>query len=191
MNTLTPFDQLDTPLDRLNTLRALLSYPLINWVSQFFSRTRDGQTELYFVQYCRAIIEENEGELGEEELEFFDKVLIGYQLGAYDRLNWWQEYVDFFNLARRSKRYTKAFAKRADHPGMDEYLLWEDGNYKHVHFLFFVRHRYEVIQRKLERLISGKSTKHLERHQIEDLTEEQVKSRHEEMARLFEFIKQQ
>ncbi len=109
-------------LDRLNTLRALMTYPMINWVSQFFSRTRDGGTQLYFVRYCREIIEEYDAEISAEEREAFDRELIHYELSAYDRLNWWQEYVNFFEETRNQKPYTIAYAGWADHPGMEGYL---------------------------------------------------------------------
>ncbi len=194
-NSLKPYDALlrfaPFEFDRLGALRVLMTYPMIQWVNHNFSRTRDGATELYFVRYCRGIIEESGAELSAEEVESFDRELTHFELSAYDRLNWWQEYVVCFEEARSHKQYTIEYAAWANHPGMEKYLLWQTMGHKHVHFLFASHQRYEIVKRKLDRLNSGKTTKHLERRQMEDLTEEQLNKRYIELLRLFNFLTQQ
>jgi CRISPR/Cas system CMR-associated protein Cmr3 (group 5 of RAMP superfamily) len=92
------FAQIVGYTDKLELVRAVLTYPLINWTSQFFSRTRDGKAELYFVGYCRAVIKQRGDELSKEEVSNFDQKLLRYELNAYDLLNMWREYIDLHDI---------------------------------------------------------------------------------------------
>ena len=160
INAIDEFTQIIGYTDKLQLLRALLSYPYINWVSQFFSRTRNAETELYFVDYCREIITYHRGEISEKEYRGYDHALIRYELSAYDRLNRWEEYI--------------AFYEQAVSEGRLQSYSWD---------------RYPIICRKQKRLEAEKNVEHLKRHQQSGWTDEELDKRYAEMERLFEYMK--
>jgi hypothetical protein len=149
--------------DKLEMLRAVLSYPIINWVTQFFSRTRCADVQLGFIECCREIIESRRDELSDEEYEDFDGKLVSYELHAYDRLNLFADYVHVFRETQSEKPYAVKFLSER---------------------------RYDIIHRKWEKYESGMNIEHLKKHHQDRLTDEELASRFEEMKRLFEFIKQ-
>lgn len=158
--TLTIYSQIIGYTDNLKTLRALLNYPLIGWVSQYFSRTRSAEAKLGFAELCREIITYHRQEISDEEYERYDRVLLGYELSAYDRLNRWRDYIALYEQAVSAGRL-RAYS-------------WD---------------RYPISCRKQARAEAGKSVEHLKRHQQSRLSEKELLERHDEMDRLFEFIK--
>lgn len=158
---LDQFTQITGYSDKLAMLRSLLTYPMINWVSQFFSRTRSGDAELYFVDYCRGVILQNMDKISGDEFLKYDRVLIYYELSAYDRLNLWHDYI----------------------------RLYEDTLSKGIHSLDALKPRYEIICRKQKRADEEKTVEHLRRHQQKALTEDELNTRYAELGRLFEYIK--
>jgi len=145
------FSQLVEADDRLNLIKTLLSYPLINWTSQFFSRTRNAEMLLNFVDYCRIILRQNTDKISNEELVDFDKILIGYELSAYDRLNDFENYIALFEFARVNVLHTITYTKHRNDDIFNKYLLYEDERYKYVHFLYLMDRRYHIILRKKSR----------------------------------------
>ncbi|MDR2572209.1 MAG: hypothetical protein LBD23_18190 [Oscillospiraceae bacterium] len=175
--------------DKLDLVRALLTYPFINWTSQFFTRTRDGELTLYFVNYCRSVINYRADELTDKEIADFDRVLIHYELSAYDRLNLWHDYIILFERYRKEKDYTIEFVDSRNDPVFNSYLLYEKPKSKFVHFLYYLDNRYKIICRKQERFLAGKSTAHLKRHRQSQLSDKELADRMIQMEKLFEFIK--
>lgn len=159
MNQMDVYAQIIGYTDNLKALRALLNYPLIGWVSQYFSRTRNAETELRFVEFCRTLMMHQRGEISDEEYRRYDRALLGYELSAYDRLNWWVDYI--------------ALYERAVSEGRLRSYSWD---------------RYPIICRKQARAEAGKSVEHLKRHQQGSLSEEELLERHDEMKRLLEYI---
>lgn len=145
--------------DPLQIVRALLSYPYINFVSQYFSRVREYQGCLQFVDLCYDIINSRKDQLSRKEYEELDRVLVSYRLASLDGMNEWVRYIE----------------------------LYEDIEHKVSYQLPYWR--YEIIKRKLTRHQLGKSTEHLKRHQQERLTDEELDSRYAEMVAVFERIK--
>lgn len=191
VNQMDNLSQIIGYTDKLSMLRALLSYPIINWVSQFFSRTRSAETKLYFVEYCRDIIKQNRDKISEDEYAEYDQALIHYELSAYDRLNLWDEYIILFEKTLEEKSYTMKYSASRDDPVFNSYVLRQDRNCKYVHFLYTSDRRYNIIRRKQKRMEDGKTVEHLKRHQQDRLSEEELSARYAEMARLFEYIKRQ
>lgn len=187
---LTVYAQILGYTDNLNMLRVLLSYPMINWVGQFFSRTRDGDTELFFVDNCREIIRQNMDRVSADEYARFDKELINYELSAYDRLNLWQDYIRLFEEVRKEKSYTIKYGASRNDSVFNSYVLHQDSDCKYVHFLYLSDHRYKIICRKQARKEAGKGVEHLKMHQKDALTDAELEARYNELARLFEYLKQ-
>lgn len=173
--------------DRLEMLHVLLSYPLINYLHQFFNSTRSWDVELNFVQYCRKIISKNIGKLTEKEIEDFDKSLIYCEFNALDRLNFWDEYIFLFNHYLKEKQYSVCYCRFRSDPVFDSYILYQDDTNKYVHFLYLTHRRYETICRKQKRLLDGKSTEYLKRHQKLQLNDNDLKERYEYMSQFKEY----
>jgi hypothetical protein len=160
MNTLVTFSAITEHSDNLAVMRRLLTYPLIGWTSQYFSRVRDPEAELLFVKVCRGIMAFHSNEITEKEYWEYDRVLLGYELSAYDHLNMWADYILLYEQAVNDGRYQSQ--------------SWD---------------RYPIICRKQKRLEAGKGVEHLKRHQQSQLTDEELADRYAEMLRLFLFIK--
>jgi L-rhamnose mutarotase len=138
--------------DPFPVMKVLLSYPLCNWINEYFLYTRDFEGGLYFVNYCRSIISANMKSIAPCELQKWDKYLIVLKLNMLDLLNLWQEYIDYFDTVFDSK------------------LCNLRGLYKE---------RYDIIKRKLIRKNTGANVEHLKRHQACRLTEYEIKMRYE------------
>lgn len=145
--------------DPFPVMKALLSYPLCNWVNEYFNYTRDYESGLNYVRYCRDIIEVNKEQISPSEGEKWDMYLITLKLNMLDRLNLWQEYIEYFDSLIDKKTY-----------------------------LYYLSARYEIIKRKLNRKNIGKKTDHLKRHQSYMLTEEEMKLRYEAIINKLNFL---
>lgn len=168
----------------LKTVKVLLSYPLNNWVSQYFVRTRSYHSELEFITKSYHILECNRDSITSKEYEAFDRYLIGLKLSALDNLNRWNDYIAFYDYVRNNKAYVTKYSKFKDYPDINAFVLYEDLNYKYVHFLYGFR-RYDIIKRKLKRHTSGKTTNHLKKHQQDKLAEVEYQKRLDEMYYCF------
>lgn len=168
----------------LKAVKALLSYPLNNWVSQYFVRTRSYRSELDFISKCYHILECNKDSITRNEYEAFDRYLIGLKLSALDKLNRWNDYIAFYDYILKNKAYVTKYSKFKDDQNINAFVLYEDLDYKYVHFLYGFR-RYDIIKRKLKRKTSGKSTNHLKKHQQDKLAEEEYQKRLDEMYHCF------
>jgi len=186
--SLAIFGAINIKKDRLKAVRAILSYPLINWVSQYFSRTRDADGELMFVSFCNEVLNAEKGKLMNREWEQCDRALIHYELSAYDRLNEFDKYIELFNACRRDKPYTITYSKNRNDEIINKYVLYEDQVYKYVHFLYGVDFRYQIILRKYEKQRKGKLPDTMLRRQMEDLTPEEYDLRIEQLQKLLDYI---
>ncbi len=139
-------------------LRELLSYPKINFVSQYFTRTRTFEAGLDFVNFCYDIMWQYSHEISINEAAFWDRYLTGLRLVLYDRLNLWPEYIDAY--ADMLARY----------PDMDVAVR---------------RQRLEIITRKLEKHGAGGKIGNMLRQQAHELAPGEREQRYQEMMRLF------
>lgn len=151
-NSLNISHYLSRHKDPFPVIRVLLSYPLCNWVNEYFLSTRDFEGGIFFVSYCRSIISANMKRITPCELQKWDKYLIVLKLNMLDHLNLWQEYIDYFDTEFDSKLYNLR------------------GLYKE---------RYDIIKRKLIREKAGANTEYLKRHQACRLTEDEIRMRYE------------
>jgi len=147
--------------------------------------------QLYFVEYCRELLVQNQDKFSTEEHNDFEMKLIGFEFAAYDRLNWWDNYIHLFEETLKETRYVLTYSPWRDDPVFNSYVLRRDRKYKYVHFLYLYDRRYKVICKKLRRAEEGKGTEHLKRHQQHQLSEEELNSRYDEMRILFEFLRWQ
>jgi len=144
--------------DPLADLRRLLSYPFINFVSQYFTRTREFEAGLDFVECCYDIMWQHSEEITKSEAVFWDRYLTGLRLALYDSLNMWPEYIDGY--ADMISRY----------PDLDTPLR---------------RDRLHIIERKQEKYSTGKKIDGQLRYQAYELAPEERERRQREMMVLF------
>lgn len=172
----------------LQAVQLMLSYPMCNWVSQYFGRTRDANAELHFIAFCRDILLRDKEKLKRADWAIYDQRLINYELSAYDQLNEFDCYISLFEYARKNLTYTLTYSKSRTDDDFNKYVLYEDCHYKYVHFLYLSHHRYEIIKRKKARQDVGKLPKTMLRHQIEDLDTSELNSRMDSLTRLLNKI---
>lgn len=145
--------------DPFPAMKVLLSYPLCNWVNEYFNYTRDFESGLYYISYCRSIIEANREQISPSEYAKWDRYLITLKLNMLDHLNLWEEYIEYYDSLIDSKPYISYLAVR-----------------------------YEIIKRKLNRKSMGKNTEHLKRHQAYMLNEEEMKARYDAIINKLNFL---
>nr|WP_300838933.1 hypothetical protein [uncultured Acetatifactor sp.] len=196
MDELSIFTQIDRKkLSPLQAMRLLMSYPYINFVSQFFSRTREYETGLAFVDTCRHLLDKYAADIPVIEAQRIEKDITFMELSFYDALNLWQRYLDFFEhifLEKRTQPYIAAYfpnPKENAEERFGRYLLGRDSKGLQVHKLYLHEHRRAIIKRKLVRQEFGKNVEHLKRHQKEQLSDEEYLKRVQEMKNLFEWMK--
>ncbi len=163
--------------DPFTSIKAILSYPLWNYVPQFFTYTRNYESGLDFVDYCYSILENSKDKLTDKEFEQFDKLLITLRLSMLDYLNRWGEYISYYENILSTKNYLLTYDKNRNNPDFNKYDVYEDERYKYVHFLYAVSHRYEIIKRKFNKWLNGKNVEHLKRHQQNKLSDTELQER--------------
>jgi len=184
-DSLKLFTDLSVGKDYLGAVRAILSYPLINFVGQYFGRTRDGEAQLHFVSLCRDVINSNIEKLTASEAEEYQKIFLYNELAAYDRLNEFHNYIALFDYVRVNLSYTQCYAKSRNDEAFNKYVLYEDERYKYVHFLYTCDSRYQVIKRKHKKQMDGSLPRTMLRHQQEELEPSELECRFEELRNLF------
>ncbi len=196
MDELITFTQIDrNKLSPLQTMRLLMSYPYINFVSQFFSRTREYELGLDFVDICRDLLDKYATDIPVVEAQRIEKDITFMELSFYDSLNLWQKYLDFFEyifLKKRTPPYILTYVPNLTQNARDRfgrYLLYCDNEELHVHELYLCERRRTVIKRKLIRQEFEKNVEHLKVHQKEQLSNEEYLKRVQEMKNLFEWMK--
>lgn len=174
--------------DPLPNLRVLLSYPLCNWVNEFFLTTRNYYSGLKFTDYANEIICNNTDRITPGEYERMDKKLTTYKLVMLDFLNDWDEYINLFDNTLANKKYYVLYPKHAQKHIKDKYILLDDGYFISAHFLCFMDKRYSIINRKLSRQKVGKSTEHLRRHHQYMLSDEEIEKRYKAIINKLEIL---
>ncbi|TCX51983.1 MULTISPECIES: hypothetical protein [unclassified Dehalobacter] len=162
-------------------LRLLLSYPLCNWVAEFFLRSREYEKGLEFIGFAQSVIEHNSGLIPELESEIYDRKLITMNLVLLDYLNRWNSYIEYFDQALASKPYTIQYKKENQPAVKEKYIVAEDSRFVQVHFLYPLNERYNITCRKLARQNAGKSVEYLKRHSRAMLPEVEVNRRYTEI----------
>lgn len=170
-------DYLKRYKDTYISVKALLSYPLCNFVNEFFTYTRNYESGLDFTDYCYRILEMNRDKLNDKEFECLDKILIRLRLSMLDYLNRWGEYISYYENILSTKNYLLTYDKGRNDPDFNRYVVYEDKDYKYVHFLYVGSYRYEIIKRKFSKWLNGKNVEHLKRHQQDRLSDTELQER--------------
>lgn len=117
------------------------------------------------------------GRITHEQFERLDRNTILLRLSLYDRLDYWRDYIEYFERIRTDKPY---LIKRWKHYPSEQdvsYIVRKDEESVYLHFLFVQRSRYELIKRKLDRFSRGLPLGHMRHRPPGELSEEEVEER--------------
>lgn len=174
--------------DPFPVMKALLSYPLWNWTSQYFLYTREYEKGLDFIEHAYSIIYANGHRVSPSEYEKWDSKLIIKKLVLLDYMNSWDEYIEYFDEVFDTKKYSITYSNTVKENIQDKYIISEDEQYLYVHFLWSMNERYTIFCRKSNRQKAGKKTDHLRRHHKYMLPEDEVKRRFEAIINKLHYV---
>lgn len=171
-----------------NVIKAILSYPINNWVNEYFLYTRDFEGGIFFVEYCYSVINYNYNHTPANKYEKWDIYLIMLKLNMLDHLNHWEKYIEYFDLVLTTRPYrVRIYAQNSKYINM-RYIISEHGDFLYVHFLWVADRRYEIIKRKISRERAGKRIEHLKRQQACLLSEDEIKIRYETIINRLNYL---
>lgn len=161
----------------------LLSDPIYwNSFRQILTRTRNEEYSLILADKFSNILENLRSQISGEDFKKFDMQIINMKMVALDQTDRWLRYLEYFEQIFKEKNYTMIYSKGSDDTKrFGRYLLKKTENSNIVHFLYLSESRRQVIQRKADRAIQGKSTKHLRHHTQDQLTDEEIEHRYNQI----------
>ncbi len=161
----------------------LLSDPIYwNSFRQILTRTRNEEYSLILADKFSNILENLRSQISDEDFKKFDMQIINMKMVALDQTDRWLRYLEYFEQIFKEKNYTMIYSKGSDDTKrFGRYLLKKTENSNIVHFLYLSESRRQVIQRKADRAIHGKSTKHLRHHTQDQLTDEEIEHRYNQV----------
>ncbi|MBE2973038.1 hypothetical protein [Priestia megaterium] len=168
----------------------LLSDPIYwNSFRQILSRTRNEECTLVLADKFDSILESLRPQISDEDFEKFDLQIINLRMVALDQTDRWFRYLEYFEQVFEEKSYTMIYSKGSDDTKrFGRYLLKATESTNVVHFLYLSESRRQVIQRKANRAIRGKSTKHLIHHTQGQLTDEEIEHRYNQIIKQAEAL---
>jgi hypothetical protein len=158
----------------------------IYWHSfrQILTKTRNEEYALVLADKFDNILESLRSQISDKDFEKFDIQIINLRMVALDQTDRWFRYLEYFEQIFEEKKYTMIYSKGSDDTKrFGRYLLKATANSNIVHFLYLSESRRQVIQRKVDRAIQGKSTKHLMHHTQEQLTDEEIERRYNQIIK--------
>lgn len=165
-----------------NGFKQMLSYPYWNYVTEIINSTKSYEEGYGFAERMSELLNIYASRLDAEEYKDFDKNLLTLKLSMLDKLDRWFAYLHFFETIFYEKPYELTYSIPATGPELERfgrYLLRIDEYHQYIHFLYPLNYRYEVIQRKIQRLQQRKSVSHLMHHQQHLLTDEEIEWRYQ------------
>lgn len=124
------------------------------FLQEYYSLVPDYRDGLDFINFAYEIIGAYKSKVPHERFMRWDICLITLRLEMLDKLGRWKEYRDYFDeMYKAHPNYQGHYSKKAKHLKIDRahpYMLDEDGDYYHVHFLYLLLPRYEAINKYLK-----------------------------------------
>lgn len=175
----------------------MFSYPYVNLVPNVFSRMREYELGLDFVDRCRELLTLFADEIPKNEAVFIERDVTFLELAFLDGLNRWRDYLELFEryfLEKRTDSYIQTYSTgkghQEDYNRFGRYLIGYNANgFALVHSFYGIEHRRRIIEKKQIRLEEGKSVEHLKRHQKDRLSTEELDRRYKELNRLLRWMK--
>ncbi|WAH35079.1 hypothetical protein [Alicyclobacillus dauci] len=121
-----------------------------------------------------------EGRLTDEQHQTFHCSIAGFRLDMYDNLDYWEDFVRYFDELLETTNHTVLWMYEDDHETeLKRYFISVDaeGLNSEMHWLFQYDKRYRLIQRKLEKLRRDGKVGNLKHKRRSELTEDEVRER--------------
>jgi hypothetical protein len=161
-------------------LLSALEYPTWNYIIQTFDYTRSYEQGLAFATKLFEELEKQEKQIPREKLEKHLQLIYHFVFKNLDKLDRWGDYLALWETVRENVKIYISYPKTSrNEEGIAAYITREGSKSIYVHFLWSMRHRKVVIERKVEKKKSGAKLDNLLHEQQGDLTPEEVRERFE------------
>lgn len=179
-------NEIKTIKDPFAAVRAMMSYPIWNWVQEYFMRLRDYERAMEFVCYCTDEIDKNAEKCTADDLRNWFEKISGFTLALYDHLNLWEFYIEYFDELLEDKSNPVCYRFPNEAHIKPQYIIRFEPKFMYVHRLATLDFTYNQVKHKLEQANAGHGIERLKRKQQDKLTDEEIAKRHQQMVeRLF------
>ncbi len=164
----------------LEQYRTVMSYPIWNFVQRAIIDTRSYEHGLNSCIVFLQFTEHFRTQLDKKEFESNSIKLYSLVLGMLDRLDRWEEYLEFYDYFRKSCDFCLTYSKRSKETHgkeIEPYIVSEDKNTIYVHFLWGSHHRRDLIARKADKKMAGKGLGNQFHARQSELSAEEVEKR--------------
>lgn len=166
-----------------NFKKLFLNYQHRNTLFEIIRRTRDYEYGLLLCDRFDYILEIHKHSLSNKSYENIDQDIIGLRLMCLDKSDRWFGYLDYFERVFLEKKYEMTYSLDCDTERFGRYYRRSDYHLHYIHFLYNDDDRREIIQRKADRQVDGKSTTHLKHRPQSELTDNEIYSRYYEVLK--------
>lgn len=183
-------NQIKTSKDPFLCVKILLSTSLWSFVQEYYAYLCVITQVMDFINYSVSVLDNNADRLSDTERRRYFIQLSTFTLFLLDRLNLWDEYINFFEKLLEKKdcflKYNLPLKISVD----PVYIISENDCVINVHFLYFIDKRYKITKSKLVKQSQWKSVEHLKRHQKSRLSQNEIDRRYKIIIdRLFAILK--
>lgn len=185
-NTLKKIHTLDVNDKQIfkNFKQLFLNYRYTNTFFEVICKTRNYEYGLMLCDKFDHILELYKDCLTNKNYQSIDKGIIGLRLLCLDKSDRWFRYLDTFEKVFIEKSYELTYSRDCEIERFGRFYKRSDRHSHFIHFLYMDEHRREIIKRKADRLVEGKSTDHLKHHPQSELTDEEIEQRYYEILNL-------
>ena len=171
----------------LATYRAILAYPWWNLIRRAIVDTRAYDRGLDAGLQLLRHSDTYRDVLDPRELESHIRTLCLFVLEMLDKGDEWERYLATWDLMRghTSCGLTYSHAARFRHgPRMTPFILGEDARGLHVHYLYLIAYRRDIVERKRDRQRRGGKLGNCWHGRQEELSDAEIRERLERVAQL-------
>lgn len=184
INNMMSLPKLNDKGSRFDLVISVLDTPLFILFEEIFKKARYYELGLDFFYICQDELQKNKEQIEDWVYDIYQADLISLKLEMLDYLNRWDEYISYTHeildtlfIENRLNFYIDSVNKR--------YIIKDKKGRRRIHFLCKFENRYDIITRKIRRRNAGKSTAHLERHQQDRLSYEEIERRYKMVVDFF------
>ncbi|MBU2530444.1 MAG: hypothetical protein KKD35_05335 [Elusimicrobia bacterium] len=170
----------ETFLKKKKSLLSALEYPTWNYITQTFDYIRAYEDALIFAANLLQELEKNRDKFSQKKYEENIFFIYFFVFTNLDKLDRWEDYLDSWERVLRNVKVGHKYPLDIKREvGITPYIIKESNDAIYVHFLWSLKPRKELIERKLEKKRKGKKIGNLLHAQQSELTTEEIKERFE------------
>lgn len=183
-NNISNYSSSHSKDSKFELIVSVLDSNLMLLFNEIFKKTRRYELGIDFYNVCQKELNSNKDKIEAWKYDLYQEDLIQLKLEMLDYLNEWDEYISFTNeildtlfIECRFNFYIQDVNER--------YIIKDNTGTQRIHFLCRFEKRYDIISRKVLRRNAGKTVKHLERHQQDRLSLEEIEHRYKIVVDFF------